>query len=262
MKKEYSAQELEPLVAALGQVFEQVEVLEPAQADSETSGLCISYERRMDDVCSVIRRRIWVDGAPRVLQLVGVLSSADVAGASARDLSMYRDGLIRDPLTGTYNHVFWADRICGKLDQYSLTGRPAAIALVDIDGYSDIVARYGSADAGQLVCYVANLWKRYYDEGDEKVVCRVSDHGFAVACFGSDEVDLESQLRFMYEKMSRVCISTNGMLRRIPFTLSMACAGLNEPACTDAESLYDTCRRRLDAVRAAGGGAVARGGGA
>lgn len=257
MKKDYSAAELEPLLTALRQVFEQVDVLDPARADSD-SGLCISYEKNMDDICGVIRRNIRVDGTPRVLRIAGVMSLADAPGISARELSMYREALIRDPLTGIYNRVFWADRICGKLEQCSRTGRTAAMALVEVDGYDQIAAQHGSADAGQLVCYVANQWKRFYDEGDEKVVCRMGDHRFVVVCFGATELDLESQMRFVYEKMNRVCISTNGMLCRIPFTLSIACAGLDEAGCSDADSLYSACRKRLDAVIAAGGNAVAQ----
>jgi len=258
MKKDFSAQELQALLAALGELFEQVELVQLPNGQEESAGLRVHYERSLDDLCGVITRGLRVDGRPCMLRLSGVLADAAEPGTSMREMRIYHDELLRDLLTGTYNLSFWNDRIRGKLDACAPAGRPAAMALLEIDGYDELTSRYDEADMGQVVCYVANLWKRYYDEGDEKVVCRLAENLFAIVCFGADELDLESQMRFVYEKMNLVCTSTHGMLCRIPFTLSMACAGLNEPGCTDTESLYKACAARLDGVKAAGGNAVAK----
>ena len=258
MKKDFHAQELQALLPALSELFEQVELAELPDGQEEHPGLRVQYERSLDDLCAVITRGLRVDGKPCVLRLSGVLADAAEAGASVREMRIYHDELVRDLLTGTYNLSFWNDRICAKLNACAPAGRPAAMALLEIDGYEQLKQQYDEADMGQVVCYVANLWKRYYDEGDEKVVCRLDENRFAIVCFGAEEIDLESQMRFVYEKMNLVCTSTHGMLCRIPFTLSMACAGLNEPGCTDTDTLYKACAARLDGVKAAGGNAVAK----
>lgn len=257
MKKNFTAVELTALTEALSDVFETVEIAPPPENEAEADGLCLSYEQPLDDVCVTITRRIWVDGPPRALRMRGLLSSA-APGVSARELQLHHDDMIRDFLTGTYNRTFWDTRVRARMEECAVTGRAAAVAFVKVDQFNAIVEQYGSDDADQLICYVANLWKRYYDENEEKVVCRMSDHSFAVVCLGADELDLESQIRFIYERMDLVCASTNGMLRRIPFTLSMACAGLDEVQDKSAAGLYKLCSRRLAAVSVAGGNAVYR----
>lgn len=255
MKKNFTAAELAALTGALRDVFETVEATPPLENEAEADGLCLSYEQALDDVGVVITRRVWVDGEPRALRMRGLLSSA-APGVSARELQLHHDDMIRDFLTGAYNRAFWDTRIRARLEGCAAAGRTAAVALVKVDRFDAIVEQYGGDDTDQLICYVANLWKRYYDENEEKVVCRMSDHTFAVVCLGADELDLESQIRFIYEKMDLVCASTNGMFRRIPFTLSMACAGLDEVPDKSAAGLYKLCSRRLAAVSVAGGNAV------
>lgn len=257
MKKELTAAQLAELTAALGCLFEQVEVTDPTESEAGADGLCVGYEHTVDDLSAVITRVLRVDGADRLLRLRGVLSSLE-PGVTARELSLYRDDMLRDFLTGVYNRAYWDARMMPKLNAAAAAGRPAAVALVRVDGYDAMLEQYGSEDTDQLVCYVANLWKRYYDEGDEKTVCRMGETTFAIVCFGADEPDLAGQLQYIYGNMNLVCTSTHGMLRCIPFTLSMACAGLNEVQDQSATGLYKAASRRLAAVVKAGGNAVAQ----
>lgn len=257
MKLDYTAAELAALTDALGSVFEAVELHDPAQSENGVDGLCISYEQTLDDVRAVIARRIRVDGADKMLRLTGLLSSAE-PGSSARELRLYRDDMVRDFLTGTYNRAYWDARMAPKLNDCAAAGRAAALGLVRIDNFDALLEQYGNEDVDQLVCYVANLWKRFYDEGDEKTVCRMGESTFAVVCCGAEELDLESQMRYIYDKMNLVCTSTHGMLRNIPFTLSVACAGLNEVAEKTAAGLYRAASRRLVTVLKDGGNQVGR----
>ena len=257
MKMDYTAAELAALTEALGCVFEVVEQTVPTPSESGVDGLCIGYEQTLDDVRAVITRRIRVDGEDRMLRLTGLLASAE-PGVTARELSIYRDEMVRDFLTGTYNRAYWDSRMITKLNDCAATGRPAAVALVRIDNFDALLQQYGSEDIDQLVCYVANLWKRFYDEGDEKTVCRMGESTFAVVCCGADELDLQVQMRYLYEKMHLVCTSTHGMLRNIPFTMSVACAGLNEVEEKTAAGLYRTASRRLVKVIQDGGNQIGR----
>ena len=257
MKMDYTSAELAALLQALGSVFETAELHDPAACEQSVDGLCIGYEHALDDVRAVISRRIRVDGTDKMLRLTGLLASRE-PGVTARELSLYRDDMVRDFLTGTYNRAYWDTRLAVRLNDCAAAGKPAAMALVRVDGFDSLLQQYGSEDTDQLVCYVANLWKRFYDEGNEKAVCRMGECTFAVVCCGADELDLQVQMRYLYEKMHRVCTSTHGMLRNIPFTLSIACAGLNEVEEKSALGLYHACSRRLSKVSAEGGDQVAR----
>ena len=52
-------------------------------------------------------------------------------------------------------------------------------------------ARESDAVMGQLVCFVANQWKKHFDQPAERVVCRLSDTLFAIGCADRTRRELE-----------------------------------------------------------------------
>ena len=257
MQKDYTAAEMEQLLGQLRRLFAEAELTPdgPAAADG---GFVLGYETHLDGTNGVLACHVRVDGRPLCLRL-----SAPVSGAlapddrmEARELEMYRDDLIRDTVTGVYNRRYWEQKFCPQLAGWAAQGRPAAAALVCIDGLAEITQRHSAAVMDQLLCYVANQWKKYYDEGDEKVVCHLGGPLFVIGCAGADEVDLESQLRVLYDGLAHECVCTVGMMCRVPFTLSIACADLGETGGTDGEALLLLCRQRLERQTLAGGNGV------
>ncbi len=47
----------------------------------------------------------------------------------------------------------------------------------------------------QLVCFVANQWKKHYDRPDERVVCRLTDTLFAIGCADKTCAELAEELQ-------------------------------------------------------------------
>lgn len=252
MKKEFSAAS----VSALQQVFDEVELLPLPDGGQADDGLHLDFHRSAEELSAVITRRVLVDGRPCLLRLTGQIAP-QAFRAITREAQMFREDLTRDFLTGTFNLAYWQDTVAAQVAACAAAGRPAGIALVDIDGLTGLNTAYGHADADQLIGYVANLWKHYYNEGTEKLVCRIGGGRLGIYCAGLTARELENQLRWLYGNMNLVCTSTEGMLRRIPFTLSIACAGLDEANGSALADLTALAQQRLAAVQAAGGNAVA-----
>ena len=59
--------------------------------------------------------------------------------------------------------------------------------------------------------------------------------------------------------MPHECVLCGGMLRRLPFTLTAACAGTEEIRGKNWAALYGLCVRRLETALAAGGDQVYQG---
>ena len=256
MERNFTSAELADLIAQLEKVFDVAEVTEGDE--KAANGFTLGYAAGMNGTDCVLACPVTVDGVRRTLRLAGAAAGTAQAedAVSARERELYRDDLIRDFLTGAYNRRFWESVFCKKIGARVAAGQPVAVALVKIDNYADVVRAHGQPVADQLVCCVANQWKKYYDEGSEKVVCRLAGATYAVGCVGAEELDLETQMRVLYEKMNRECLATVGMMCRVPFTLSVACAGTDEVDSKVWPELYAICDQRLRAMTAAGGNGV------
>ena len=113
--------------------------------------------------------------------------------------------------------------------------------------------RQGDAVMNQLVCFVANQWKKHYDRPAERVVCRLTDTLFAIGCADKNCAELAEELNGIYAEMPRACVASVGLMRRVPFTQSIGVAGTREVRCKNWDALYDLCEKRLAAAQAAGG---------
>ncbi len=256
MERKFTSVEMAELTAQLEKIFDAVEL---ADGDAKAGeGFALGYAAGMNGTDCVLSCPVEVGGVPRTLRLYGAVSGAAQAedAVSERERELYRDDLIRDFLSGAYNRRYWETVFCKKIGAHVASGEPVAVALVKIDNYAEVVRTHGQPVADQLVCYVANLWKKFYDEGSEKVVCRLAGATYAVGCVGAEEIDLENQMRVLYQKMNLVCLSTVGMMCRVPFTLSMACAGTEEVESKVWPELYALCDGRLRQQAAAGGNGV------
>ena len=60
----------------------------------------------------------------------------------------------------------------------------------------------------QLVCFVANQWKKYYDRPAERVVCRLTDTLFAIGCADKNCAELAEELNSIYAEMPRACVAS------------------------------------------------------
>ncbi|MCI2046320.1 MAG: diguanylate cyclase [Faecalibacterium sp.] len=256
MERNFTSAHLAEVLRQMQSIFDTAEVTDAENVPA--AGMTVGYTSRMDGTDCVLSCPITVDGAPKMLRLsVGVAGAAPAEDpGAARELEMYRDDMNRDFLSGAYNRRYWESVFCRGISAHVAAGQPVAVALVKVDDFGAIVKAHGQPVGDQLVCYVANVWKKYYDEKDEKIVCRLTGHTFAVGCVGAEAIDLESQLRVLYEQMNLTCTSTVGMMCRVPFTLSIAAAGTDEVSDKVWPELYALCDQRLRAQIAAGGNGV------
>ena len=57
----------------------------------------------------------------------------------------------------------------------------------------------------------------------------------------------------VYKRQPRECITTTGMMRRVPFTLSCGVASLEDVQAKNWQALYELCDARLREAQNAGG---------
>ena len=148
--------------------------------------------------------------------------------------------------------------IAAELDRWAEQGRKAAVALVSLDHGAQLRDTYGQPVMDQLICFVANQWKKYFDIPGSQIVCRLTGTTFVVGCLDLDGGQLAEQMRNIYAEMPHECITSMGMMKRVPFTLSVAVAGLDEldSAANCWQRLYAICDERLRGIQISGGNKI------
>ena len=143
-------------------------------------------------------------------------------------------------------------------DQWAQQGRKAAVALISLDHGAQLRDTYGQPVMDQLICFVANQWKKYFDIPGSQIVCRLTGTTFVVGCLDMDGGQLAEQMRNIYAEMPHECITSMGMMKRVPFTLSVAVAGLDEldSAANCWQRLYAICDERLRGIQISGGNKI------
>lgn len=69
--------------------------------------------------------------------------------------------------------------IAAELDLLAEQGRKASVALVSLDHGAQLRDTYGQPVMDQLICFVANQWKKYFDIPGSQIVCRLTGTTFA-----------------------------------------------------------------------------------
>ena len=250
MKKEWTEQDLRVFVRSAQAAFEDVTLTE---ADEESArswqddGLMVDYELRNGQVDCVLRRQIVADGKVWQLQM------------TPRERELCRDDMNHDFLSGVFNRRYFEIEFCTRLDDWTDAHRCASLALVELDKADELLAQQGDAVMNQLVCFVANQWKKHYDRPDERVVCRLTDTLFAIGCADKTCAELAEELRGIYAEMPRECVASVGLMRRVAFTQSIGCACTGEVRGKNWDALYKLCEERLAAAKTAGGDQVCAG---
>ena len=264
MKKEWTEQDLRQFVESSRPVFQDVsltQVDEDAARCWQDDGLMVDYELRGGQVDCVLRRIVEADGKRWKLQMSAPLAGNDLPEdrMTPRERELCRDDMNHDFLSGVFNRRYYETEFCTELDEWTDRHRCAALALVSIDDAAALSARENDAVMGQLVCFVANQWKKHFDQPAERVVCRLSDTLFAIGCADRTRRELEEELKAIYAGMPKECVASVGLMRRVPFTQSIGCACTCEVRGKNWDALYELCAARLKAAQEAGGSQVCAG---
>ena len=256
MEKQWTEQDLHSFVQTAQAVFDGVSLTEEQPEPGwQDESLQVDYELRGGRVDCVLRRIVEADGKRWKLQM-----SAPLAGnvlpeerMTPRERELCRDDMSHDFLTGVYNRQY-LERVFGaKLEQWARQGRSAAVALVALDKGPQLCDTYGQPVMDQLHCFVGNQWKKSFDTPAARVVCRLTGSIFAVGCLDADGKQLAEEMQNLYQQMPRECITTTGMMRRVPFTLSCGVASLEDVPAKNWQALYELCDARLREAQNAGG---------
>ena len=263
MKNEWTEQDLRQFVESSRPVFQDVsltQVDEDADRCWQDDGLMVDYELRGGQVDCVLRRCVVADGKVWQLQMTAPLAGSDLPEdrMTPREREMCRDDMNHDFVTGVFNRRYYETEFCTKLDEWTDCHRCAALALVSIDGAEKLSARESDAVMGQLVCFVANQWKKHFDRPAERVVCRLADSLFVIGCADKNCKELEEELHTLYGQMPHECVASVGLMKMVPIPQSIAVACTSEVRGRNWEAVFQLCRQRLEAVQQAGGDQVSR----
>ena len=265
MKKEWTEQDLREFVRSAQAAFEDVtltEADEEAARSWQDDGLMVDYELRGGQGDCVLRRCVVADGKVWQLQMTAPLAGNDLPEdrMTPREREMCRDDMNHDFLSGVFNRRYFETEFCTRLDDWTDAHRCASLALVALDNADALRAGYGPVVMSQLVCFVANQWKKHFDQPAERVVCRLSDTLFAIGCADRTRRELEEELKAIYAEMPKECVASVGLMRRVPFTQSIGVAGTREVRCKNWDAHNALCEKRLAAAQTAGGQKAASGG--
>ena len=183
MDREWTEQDLRTFAEGAQTAFETVLLDElPQDTGWQDEGLQVSYSLCNGRVSCVLHRTVRADG-----KLWRITMSAPLAGnllpeerMSARERELCREDLNHDFLSGVYNRRYLETVIAAELDRWAEQGRKAAVALVSLDHGAQLRDTYGQPVMDQLICFVANQWKKHFDRPAERVVCRAIDGDLAI----------------------------------------------------------------------------------
>lgn len=262
MSKEWTEQDLRQLADGARAMFESVELTElpeaPQQETWQDDGLRVDYELCNGQVSCVMNRCIAAEGKLWQMRLAAPLAGNALPEdrMTEREREICRDDMNHDFLSGVFNRRYLETVFRAKLEEWAAANQPAAVALVALDGYDNMVRRYGQPSVDQVVCFVANQWRKHFDLPAERIVCRLTGSIFVVGGAGYTAKSLEDEMRTIYTAMPRTCVVSVGMMHRVSFTMTAACAGLEENGVKGWEELYCLCDERLRAAQGEGGNRV------
>ena len=263
MKKECTEQDLQRFVQDAKLAFEDVTLTELDEDSSrywQDDGLMVDYELRNGQVGCVLRRQIFAEGKVWELQMTAPLAGSGLPEdrMTPRECELCREDMNHDFLTGVFNRRYFETEFCTHLDEWADQHRCASLALVALDNADALRAGYGPVVMSQLVCFVANQWKKHFDRPAERVVCRLADSLFVIGCADKNCKELEEELHTLYGQMPHECVASVGLMKMVPIPQSIAVACTSEVRGRNWEAVFQLCRQRLEAVRQAGGDQVSQ----
>lgn len=148
--------------------FEEVTL---AEADQERvrnwqdDGLMVDYVLRNGQVDCVLRRQIWADDKLWELTMTAPLAGNTLPEdrMTAREREMCREDMNHDFLSGVFNRRYAETELCTKLDEWADAHRCASLRWSRSTTPVEMFRTQGEAVMDQVVCFVANQWKKHYD---------------------------------------------------------------------------------------------------
>ncbi len=156
--------------------------------------------------------------------------AASIPAAAVRDIdAQSRQTAVVDQLTGLLNRVALESRVAEVIHQTTVTGRPVAVILGDIDHFKAINDGYGHARGDEVLREIA---ARLSSTLEQEPVYRLGGEEFLVLLADVDPVEAQS---FAERLRASVRQSPIGELR-VTMSFGVACSPPDEPL--DYEALF------------------------
>lgn len=157
-----------------------------------------------------------------------VAESLALALSNLRLHETLRSQASRDPLTGLFNRRYLRDSLERELHQGRSSGRPLALAVLDVDHFKRLNDGYGHGAGDAALRRLSSILQEW--KGAEDVVARYGGEEFAIL-FPNTTVDVASlRLEVLRQAVEQAAIEYESELLP-PMTISGGVAGCPDHAC-------------------------------
>lgn len=266
MKLEYTKEELAVQIAALEQLFDKVQIVDPYRnalldpatlepagesspipmLDETGRGMQLAQAENGRDEMRVYQS-IQVDGRPCVLLICCTMPKAgkDTAGARNsydRALAQYREDMRHDYVTGVYNARYINEEYRSYAEKQAAHGLPVGAVMLRVNEYWNL-RNQESLQAAECCLNTAAgiLQLAVGTDKDHAVLARLEDGLFVVITVGTPASLLAQRINEALESSRKVFSIT--LARRGTFTVSVASAEWGETS--SWEMMLSLAQQRL-----------------
>ena len=265
MKLEYTKEELAVEIAALEQLFDTVQIVDPYRnawldpatlepagesgliplLDETGRGMQLTQADGRDEMR--IYQSIQVDGRPCVLALCWPMPQADQISAGARNsydraLAQYREDMRHDYVTGVYNARYIHEEYRSYAEKQAAHGLPVGAVMLRVNEYWNL-RNQESLQAAECCLNTAAgiLQLAVGTDHDHAVLARLEDGLFVAITVGTPAAHLAQRINEALENSRKVFSIT--LARRGTFTVSAASAEWGETS--SWEMMLSLAQQRL-----------------
>ena len=173
----------------------------------------------------------------------------------AQRMKLLRSYMIRDSLTGLYNHTSTKDFLEKHVIGSRRSGEDVCFVMIDLDHFKGVNDRYGHATGDRVIVALANLLRQRLRKSD--VIGRYGGEEFCVILPGTsmpDAMVLMNQLRQCFEA---ICFPVSGGSFSVTFSCGVASLSTHDNAeklsLAADQALYRAKKEGRNRVLAAGG---------
>lgn len=172
--------------------------------------------------------------------LVGAVTSR------ANRARLLRSAMVRDSLTGLYNHTTTKEHLKRELTRATRQNRPLTFVMIDIDRFKSVNDTYGHGVGDHVIKSLARLLQQRLRKSD--IIGRYGGEEFAVVLSDADHDAAYKLMDELRERFSQV----RQYAEDEQFTVTFSCGISSFPAFGDATSLAGAADRALYKAKRSG----------
>ena len=154
--------------------------------------------------------------------------------------------MLRDSLTGLFNHTSIRNRLGQEIARSARNGQPLSLAMVDIDSFKKVNDSYGHASGDRVLKALSHLFTRRLRQSD--IVGRYGGDEFVVVMPNTSDKDAYQMLNDLREAFSMLRFSNMGS----EFTASLSCGLASFPKYQTPAALSEAADQALYAAKGQG----------